>query len=89
MHSPRVELDEAYATGDMITVCWEPNCRMHRLYYWEDDRWVEHDKRHEYANYTHSICDQHFRMYQRELKRLMDEETAGVEAELYLAEAAG
>jgi hypothetical protein len=62
---------------------------MHRLYYWDDDRWVEHDKDHEYPNYTHSICDKHFRMYQRELKRLMDEEAIGLQSEVQLADAAG
>lgn len=58
----------------MITVCWEPNCRKHRLYCWDDDCWVELDKQDEYANYTHSICDRPFRMYQRGFKRIMNEE---------------
>ena len=89
MRSPHAALDEAYATGDMITVCWEPNCRMHRLYYWAAGCWLEYDKQDEYPNYAHSICDRHFRMYQRELKRLMDEEATTLEAELHLAEAAG
>ena len=29
MRSPCVELDEAYASGDMLTVCWETHDKRH------------------------------------------------------------
>ena len=80
MKSAHEELDEAYESGDMITVCWEEGCSMHRLYYWDDETWVSHQKREDYANYTHSICDAHYREYQQELGQLIEEEEAAATA---------
>lgn len=39
------QLEEAFASDDMVTVCWEPACHMHRLYYWPEEKWVEHNKK--------------------------------------------
>ena len=80
MKSAHDELHEAYESGDMITVCWEEGCTMHRLYYWDDDKWVSHEKREDYANFTHSICDVHYRDYQEELDQLIEEEEAAATA---------
>ena len=82
MKTAHDELDEAYESGDMITVCWEEGCTMHRLYCWDDERWVPHARRDDYANFTHSICDVHYRSYQEELDQLIEEEEAASTAVL-------
>ena len=80
MNSAHTELEEAYESGDMVTVCWEEDCSMHRLYYWDEERWVPHKKRETYTNLTHSICDVHFHMYQEELDQMIEEEEAAAQA---------
>ena len=76
MRSAHAELEEAFEAGDMVTVCWEPGCRMHRLYYWHQHEWVEHDRRDGYPNYTHSVCDTHYHAYQDEIQDLTEEEAS-------------
>ena len=78
MRAEQAEIEAAYEQGDMVTVCWEPGCCKHRLYYWEENTWVEHQKREKYQNFTHSICDEHYRCYQEELDQLIAEEEAAV-----------
>lgn len=80
MRTEHAEIEAAYEKGDMVTVCWEPDCSMHRLYYWEESKWVPHQKRGDYPNYTHSICEKHYHMYQEELEQLIAEETAFLDA---------
>ena len=80
MKTDKLEIEKAYNTGDMVTVCWEDGCSAHRLYYWGEEKWVSHKKRAGYANFTHSICDEHFHQYQEELDQLIAEEEAAAEA---------
>ena len=80
MKTTHIQIEEAYDSGDMVTVCWEDDCSMHRLYYWEDEKWVPHKKRKNYTNFTHSICEVHYRVYQEELGQLIEEEEAAAEA---------
>ena len=74
MESEHRDIEAAYVTGDMITVCWEPDCKMHRLYFWPEEKWVEHDKKWNYDNFTHSICEMHYQMYHEELNQRIAEE---------------
>ena len=67
MKTDNLEIDKAYNTGDMVTVCWEDDCSAHRLYFWGEDKWVSHKKRSSYANFTHSICDEHFSSIRKSL----------------------
>ena len=80
MNTDHLEIEKAYDSGDMVTVCWEDDCSMHRLYFWSEEKWVSHEKRAGHGNFTHSICDKHLNMYQNELNQLIEEEEAAAEA---------
>ena len=71
------QLEEAFASDDMVTVCWEPACHMHRLYYWPEEKWVEHNKKNNYAKYTHSICDYHYQQYHEEIEQMIADKDVG------------
>ena len=73
MARENIELEAAIVASDMVTVCWEPDCNMHRLYYWPVDKWVEHEKKEDYTQYTHSICEYHYQLYHEEIERATSE----------------
>jgi len=76
MNSPEIEIEEAFEKGEIVTVCWDPECLMHRLPHWDEGRWIAHESKKGYRNYSHGICRFHFRMYQREIERYMAAEAA-------------
>jgi hypothetical protein len=62
------EIDAAYDHGDLITVCWEPECTMHRLTHWDETVWVKHT-RQSGGQYTHGICERHARLFREEIRQ--------------------
>lgn len=62
------EIDAAYKRGDMIVVCWEPNCPMQRLAHWDEAIWVKR-RRQTYGHYTHGICDRHAHLFRQQVQR--------------------
>ena len=61
------ELDAAFASGNLITVCWEPGCKRHRLPHWREKEWVARPQEKGDPNYSHSICRSHCPVYQQEV----------------------
>lgn len=57
------ELNEALADGRMVVVCWEPECRKHRLPHWGEDEWVECERNGRKHQYSHGICVHHEAKY--------------------------
>lgn len=74
------ELEAAFVKGDLIVVCWEPGCKMHRLPHWQEQEWVTRPQKKGYRNYSHSICRSHYRVYQQEINRFITDETAAFSA---------
>ena len=74
------ELEAAFANGDLIVVCWEPGCKMHRLPHWQEKEWVTRSQEKGYRNYSHSICRSHYRVYQQQIDRYITEEAAAFSA---------
>ena len=60
------ELINAFSRQDMIVVCWHPNCLLHRLKSWSDGEWAVYPRQAEYHNYSHGICEHHFKEYVEE-----------------------
>ncbi|MEW6754868.1 MAG: hypothetical protein AB1505_28385 [Candidatus Latescibacterota bacterium] len=65
------ELEQALVGHQLVVVCWEPGCTMHRLRHWRPDQWVSRPAEKGYAQYSHGICAWHYPRYQREIDRLL------------------
>ena len=50
------ELERALDAEELVVVCWEPGCDMHRLPHWAEAEWVSHPRRPGYRMYSHGIC---------------------------------
>lgn len=74
------EIDNALATGRLVVVCWEPECRKHRMPHWDEDAWVEHERSGDPHQYTHGICDVHEALYRREIDLYFGKKEAAVAA---------
>ncbi len=88
MHAENSELERAFLQDDMVLVCWEPGCQMHRLSHWQEGKWVTRPQIKGYKNYSHTICRSHYRLCQEEIQRFVTEETAASGARLNKAAAA-
>ncbi len=69
MLTARTQLQSAFERGEIVVVCWEPGCSLHRLSHWNEERWVSFAKRPTYARYSHSICPTHARRFREEIAR--------------------
>ena len=69
--SPEIELEQAFEAGELVTVCWEPGCTMHRLPHWDESEWVSCERRDEYGQYSHGICRWHLQKYEQEVARFL------------------
>lgn len=69
--SAQAELEAAFADEEIVVVCWEPGCLLHRLPHWPEEQWVVREPRKGYPRYSHGLCRQHFLKYQQEIERLM------------------
>ena len=77
------ELEEAIGAGDMVVVCWEAGCTMHRLPHWAEHRWVSREQVPDYKRYSHGICRWHYQAYRDEIERAIAAEMeAGTEKAL-------
>ncbi|MCC7265675.1 MAG: hypothetical protein IT369_24470 [Candidatus Latescibacteria bacterium] len=74
MKTTRLQLESALARGEMVTVCWEPSCSMHRLGKWGAQQWLPFEKSPTYRNYSHGVCPQHARLLQEEIDRFLHEQ---------------
>lgn len=68
------ELESAIARHEMVVVCWEPGCTMHRLPHWSQHRWVSRRQEDTYPEYSHGICPWHYQAYRAEIERFIAEE---------------
>ncbi len=66
------ELEQALESGELVVVCWEPGCTMHRLPHWDEDTWVDRQQVSGYRRYSHGICHWHFRAYFQEIDRYLE-----------------
>lgn len=66
LESLEAELAQALANNDLVVVCWEPGCTMHRLRHWRPDLWVSRPQEQRYHQYSHGICAGHYASYERE-----------------------
>ena len=73
MTSPRLQLEKALTRKQLVTVCWEPDCPMHRLEQWGPQQWLPFEKKSSYRNYTHGICPEHARLLQEEIDQFLVE----------------
>ncbi len=68
------ELNDALSDGRMVVVCWEPQCRKHRLPHWGEEEWVECDRNGSKKQYSHGICNQHEAKYRLDMDAYFDKE---------------
>ena len=68
MTRQEAQLGQAFAGSDLIVVCWEPGCSMHRLPTWDSDRWVPRDRHVGYRHYSHGICSRHYRLLMQQVR---------------------
>ena len=78
MLSPEAELEKAFERGEMVIVCWEPECTMHRLPHWEEGKWITHEKVKDYSNYSYGICVWHYRICQRLVEEYATEASVAI-----------
>ena len=71
MTSPRLQLENALTRKQLVTVCWEPACSMHRLEKWGAQQWLPFEKQPTYRNYSHGICPEHARLLQQEIDQFL------------------
>ncbi|MFT5086626.1 MAG: hypothetical protein ACI906_004070 [Candidatus Latescibacterota bacterium] len=76
MRFEQVELERAFAQEQIVLVCWEPSCQMHRLAHWNEEKWVARPHVEGYQKYSHSICRSHYRLCQEEIQRYIAKEAA-------------
>ncbi|MBI2505843.1 MAG: hypothetical protein HYW07_21730 [Candidatus Latescibacteria bacterium] len=76
MKTPSLQLELALTRGELVTVCWEPTCPMHRLEKWGAQQWLPFEKSTTYRNYSHGICPEHARLLQREIDQFLLEHPA-------------
>lgn len=74
MKTPSLQLELALTRGELVTVCWEPTCPMHRLDYWGAQQWLPFEKRPAYRNYSHGVCPEHARLLQEEVEQFLFEQ---------------
>jgi len=74
MKNPLLQLERALDRGELVTVCWEPTCSMHRLGKWGPQQWLAFEKNTTYRNYTHGICPEHAHQLQEEVDHLLFEQ---------------
>jgi hypothetical protein len=67
------ELDQAMAEQELVVVCWELGCTMHRLRHWDTEEWVSRPQQPGYRRYSHGICARHYPGYQRQIDELLSE----------------
>ena len=72
--TPEEELEMALAHDEMVIVCWEPGCMMHRLPHWNEGTWVARKQQKGYRNYSHGICFWHYQAYQKQIDQFIAEE---------------
>ena len=60
-------VDQALKDGQLVVVCWEPDCLQHRLLDWGEEEWVEHERTGDKRQYTHGICQRHATLYRRSI----------------------
>jgi hypothetical protein len=80
MRSEHIELERAFAQKQIVLVCWEPSCQMHRLAHWQEEKWVARPHVKGYKHYSHSICRSHYRLCQEEVQRYIAKEAAAFSA---------
>ncbi|MSR84032.1 MAG: hypothetical protein EXS58_14100 [Candidatus Latescibacteria bacterium] len=74
MKTPKLQLEYALIRGELVTVCWEPTCSMHRLEKWGAQQWLPFAKSPAYRNYSHGICPDHVRLIQEEVEQFLFEQ---------------
>ena len=74
MKTPRLQLELALTRGELVTVCWEPTCSMHRLEKWGAQQWLPFAKNLAYRNYSHGICPEHARLLKEEIDQFLFEQ---------------
>ena len=62
------ELQQAYQSDEMISVCWEPECAKHRLAHWRPGTWIEYP-REPFRRYSHGICCEHAALMEADIKK--------------------
>ena len=60
-------LHQALKQGQLVVVCWEPECRQHRLLNWSENEWVDHERTGDKYQYTHGICEEHAARYRKSI----------------------
>ncbi len=78
MKTPRLQLENALIRGELVTVCWEPTCSLHRLEKWGAQQWLPFAKSPAYRNYTHGICPDHVRLLKEEIDQFLLEHQAEI-----------
>lgn len=76
MKTSRLQLEHALTRSELVTVCWEPTCSMHRLDHWGAQQWLSFEKSPTYRHYSHGICPEHARLLQGEIDQFLHEHRA-------------
>lgn len=74
MKTTRIQLENALAHGELVTVCWEPSCSMHRLDQWGAQQWLPFERNPAYRNYSHGVCPAHAHQLQRQIDDFLFEQ---------------
>ena len=67
------QLEQALEAGELVVVCWEPGCTMHRLPHWDEHQWISHERRQGYRHYSHGICHWHYEACRADIERFVAE----------------
>ena len=79
------ELEQALTAGELVVVCWEPGCSMHRLPHWDKWQWVSRQRQPGYESYSHGICRWHYQAYRAEIDRYIAMERAAAASNVLTA----
>jgi hypothetical protein len=68
------DLEQAFENGEVVVVCWEPGCTMHRLPHWSETEWITYPRKKGYQRYSHGICAWHYWVCQQDIEQFIDAE---------------
>ena len=83
--SPETELEQAFEADEIVVVCWEPGCTMHRLPHWDENEWVSYEHKKKYHRYSHGICRWHLQTYEQEAEHFLAAEEERLKARLMVS----
>jgi hypothetical protein len=78
MPTAYIAVNQALKNGSLVVVCWEPECRQHRLPDWTEEEWIEHERVGDKHQYTHGICQRHAALYSQSIDAYFDKKTTAL-----------